>query len=434
VPGVGRHLVKQDKRDRVRADAQRALVRASELALNADDHKYFADRAEDVHWCGFLRGYRCGCGQEYGKAPDRACHLRVCPFCSAARCAVLLDRVDVRLDQLDAAAGDGGGVLGPAAEPGARGLQAPSPGAGGLDRPPGAAFTPVMVTLTQPGNAGRSLLDAFDALDAALTKLHRTRAWFCAELSGRDVSGGYLTSIEVKRGEGHRYWHVHAHTLVVLPGGWSAEGVESWGRELVDSWLRIVPGASDEAQDVQLADRRALAEVIKYSVKTSSIVSDRDLDDAARDIADVMKLLRKRRFLRTGGCLRGVDKDVENDGEQLEDEVSDQVPACIVCGGEHAITEAREVLPDPAGQPDWYPELTRPTVIPRGHCLPLPGHRGWYVRVVDRPLERGSPISWAIPRLPLAQLVAELDGRYRELKRVRGREHEYERQAGLGGR
>lgn len=327
------------------------------------DRRYWGDRARSLERCGYLKRFDCACGQSYGKA-SWPCHQRLCPWCASRRAAVQVERIAGRLAQL---------------------------------RAEGTVFTPALVTLTLPDRRSPSLLAGVDQLTERLGQLERRQAWRSAGVLGR------VTSIEIKRGALAGLWHPHAHVLVVLPGVWSAEDVAAWGDRVVAAWLVLVDGASRAGQDVRLIREDGIREAVKYSVKASTLVEGpdgrpRSVAAAAADVAEVTEFLRKRRLLRTAGCLYGLLADAEDEAALPEDE-PDETPACLACGvpGTPASPALREA-PERCENGRW---LNR---VPRWWCVPYPGVRGWYVQVISADWEAGTPA----PALDVDRDVGEL--------------------------
>lgn len=256
-------------------------------------------------------------------------------------------------------------------------------------------YSTAMVTVTLPDRRVSGLEEAWDTLNEGLAKLERSPAWRSADVRGR------LTGIEIVRGKGAGLWHLHAHILVVLPGRWSAAQLDAWRFRVVATWLQLVPGTSPKAQDVQLVGAGGLAEVVKYSVKTSSLVCGRPVEEAAADVVEVLFFLRHHRCLRTAGCLYGIVAGVEEE-EELPDEVSDAPPPCLVCGEPEGIARVEDGC---SVEGDGYRDVG---TVARDQCLPIPGWRGWYVRVLGAGLGAGGEPAWVIPRDALVALVAQL--------------------------
>jgi hypothetical protein len=342
-------------RDRHRRSLRGHLAAAVDYlaAWSSDpyDRRYWNDRSRSLERCGYLKRHDCVCGQGYGKV-SWPCHQRLCPWCAARRASVQLERIEAALQ---------------------------------AQRAQGVEFTPVLVTLTNPDRQFCSLVAGVDALTDRLAKLERRAVWRSVGVLGR------VTAIEITRGRLSRLWHPHAHVLVLLPGSWAPAEVAAWGELLIGEWVaELAPGASRAGQDVRPIGLDGLGEAVKYSVKASMLVLDgagvpRPVADAAADVAEVTLFLRKRRLLRTAGCLHGLQDGLEDEAALPED-VADDAPACLACGAPDGLRE----VPDRCEDGRW---LNR---IPRWWCVPYPGVRGWYVQVLATDWDVGAELVLAI--------------------------------------
>jgi hypothetical protein len=332
------HLDRENRRTSNRGLVMDACRELSGRAADARGRVQWDDRARKLELCGSLRRHACGsCGQGYGKTAW-PCHQRLCPWCSSRRSAVLVDRIAGTLEGL---------------------------------RSSGVAFTLGLLTLTVPDRDFGSLLEAFDALTVGLGRLDRREVWTSAGILGR------CTSIEVKRGARSGLWHPHAHVLLVLPASWSRADIAAWGQRVVAEWVgSVMPGAAASAQDCRPVDVAGLSEVVKYAVKASTLVRcadgrPRPVADAAADVAEVLAVLKRRRLVRTAGCLYGLPvADLVAEDAVPEDRPAD-TPACVCCVGGR-IAECTTMADGSGGY--WS--------VPRRWCVPLSGVRGWYVQVL----------------------------------------------------
>jgi len=215
---------------------------------------------------------------------------------------------------------------------------------------------PYFVTLT--ARSGDDLAERFKHLDGALSSVvceRRKAVWNGSRSAWASISGGVF-SFEAKRGEGTRGggWHPHIHG-VLLAGRELADGE---ARDMVSDWCERTGDSAEQAQDIRPLECLAsgatevkiegelseavgsdLLEVFKYPLKVAVM--------APADRWEAVQVLRRRRLIRSFGCLRGM----EPDGSYLDEFDGGDLPyfellARYVAGqGVYAVAERRRVEP-----------------------------------------------------------------------------------------
>ncbi len=355
------HLTRENTRESLRVLLTRACDHLAGEGRNAS--RWYV-RARALESCGRLQAYACSCGQGYGRV-TWPCHWgRVCPWCSSRRAVILLERIEAALRKFESE---------------------------------GGVYTLGFITLTVPDRQYRTLREAYEALNGGLANLVRHVVWKQAATLAR------VTSIEIKRSRGG-FWHPHAHILVMLSPEWSPARIAEWGLAVLRDWTEVVtPGANLAGQCAMVVERNRLREVVKYSVKVSSLVLDevgrsRPVSEAAADLAEVVDSLRGCRLVRTAGVLFGLKSaDLEVDGVVEEDEQVES-PVCVSCGliGEIGVERVA------AGE--------KPACVPRRWCVRHPTAAGWYVVVLSSDWVSGRDPPWAVDEAIRGRLGGMLAG------------------------
>lgn len=132
----------------------------------------------------------------------------------------------------------------------------------------------------------------------------------CAPVEMNKAAGG-VSSIEIKRGSGSGFWHVHSHAVWLcdeLPC--SKTLAEEWQSVTGDSYVVDVRPFSGSDVSTYID---GFMEVFKYAVKFSSL--------ELSDNWEAFQLLAGRRLVNSFGLFRGVVVP-----EELTDEVLDDLP------------------------------------------------------------------------------------------------------------
>lgn len=295
------------------------------------------------------------------RAAPMACGMRhVCPVCAARRSAEIAGTLRDRIAGLAAAAAAAGA----------------------------AAPRLALVTLTQRAHAGEELAAALDRWRAGLRRLHRGRAR--AEWAGR-IAGHYY-GVEVTRGDGGAWWHVHGHLVVILADGVEHADAAAWlgpawrtasERSAVEAgrpgygWDPVAGGVTAEAaaagawagpwwREIDPADLAAVYQACKYPTPISRLADPAHL-------AEFLAVAHGRRWHEGGGLLRGLHAEADADegpADEGADGAADAVPVSVA-GPRSPLVEhlAPELSAGPAGEvPRAVPriEIERAEVWRRG--------------------------------------------------------------------
>jgi plasmid rolling circle replication initiator protein Rep len=126
---------------------------------------------------------------------------------------------------------------------------------------------------------------------------------------------GWLKAVEVTRGKDGSA-HPHFHIIMMVKPSYFSTGYLSHDK-WVDIWAKSLRIDYKPLVDIKaLKDKGAnfsalLSEVIKYQVKESDLVADRDW------FIELTKQLHKTRAISSGGILKEYLKELENEPEDL---------------------------------------------------------------------------------------------------------------------
>lgn len=128
---------------------------------------------------------------------------------------------------------------------------------------------------------------------------------------------GGVRSIEVKRGK--QGWHVHIHALVCTHKGEYQKDYK-W---LYEAWKYITKGDGSVYIKKIKGSIKDIVEVTKYIVKPGKYSDD--------DMRDMIECMVNMRQVSTFGVMYGMDKEVEEDMENVEEKKLAQF-ICAKCG------------------------------------------------------------------------------------------------------
>lgn len=231
------------------------------------------------------------------------------------------------------------------------------------------------MTLTQRAAAGEELALALDRWRCGLRRLHRGRAR--AEWAGR-IAGHYY-GVEVTRGEGGAWWHVHGHLVVILADGVEHADAAAWlgpawrtasERSAVEAgrpghgWDPVAGGVTVEAQaagawagpwwrEIDPADLAAVYQSCKYPTPISRLADPAHL-------AEFLAVAHGRRWHEGGGLLRGLHAEAdEGPADEGQAEGPAEAVPVSVAGPRSPLVE--HLAPELSAGPDG--EAPRP--VPR---------------------------------------------------------------------
>lgn len=241
-------------------------------------------RSGQLHACGSLLHFRHHLdADEVRLHRAHLCQLyKLCPLCAVRRGAKMLRRHAERADHVIRE--HAGGLVGS------------------------------LVTFTVLN--GPDLVERFDHLLGAFGKLgqdardHR-KGWCQDHNAGRGPAlarlAGGVASVELKRGSGSGLWHPHIHVAVLHRPGLDRDELK---RDLVAEWfaatgdsqvIDVRPFHHELRGELPTVENLAgdFAEVFKYAVKLNELTP--------ADCWDAYRLTPGRRFVRSFGCMFGVE-------------------------------------------------------------------------------------------------------------------------------
>lgn len=177
---------------------------------------------------------------------------------------------------------------------------------------------PVQITLTIKN--GFDLVERFKHLADSLSSMLKAAdnakrsPEYCDPVEWNKVQG-FVRAFEItNEGKG---WHVHFHATALLSDfinvyKLSSEWLEITGDSIIVDVRRIYAKQNDESDDREQLDAldKAMLETFKYSLKFGDL--------SGEQIAEVGYKLRGRRFISSGGLLRGLKLEEDMTDEDLK--------------------------------------------------------------------------------------------------------------------
>ena len=206
----------------------------------------------------------------------------------------------------------------------------------------GSKYKFLMITLTVPNCIPESLSDTLNRLFKAWSNLIRQKPF-------KDVVRGFFRALEITYNKNENTYHPHFHAVLAVPldyGAWDGLYIthDTWldmwrkaygDKSIVSLDIRVAKGKCKEAKDCVDALSSAVAEIAKYSVKSSDYLVQ-DNDRLTDDIVKCLSLaLHRRRLAHFGGIFAEVAKllkvDVEDDDlVHLDESINSSLALMIV--------------------------------------------------------------------------------------------------------
>lgn len=148
----------------------------------------------------------------------------------------------------------------------------------------------------------------------------------------RALNNGGIRSIEIKLGENSGQWHPHIHSIVILKSDKEVHQYNAY-RKLWEHSTGLACGTCDKVGSVDIRGLKGYdGDIIKAVVETFKYITKFDwLKMADEQLVEMIHLTKGRRFISAWGELYGINKQVE---ELLEgmDEQQLREHTCKVCG------------------------------------------------------------------------------------------------------
>ena len=255
-------------------------------------------KAARVHYCGdYLTFHEADQGDR--KLHDaNFCRERLCPMCAWRRSLKVFRQVSQVMDYID------------------------------QDTP---GLVPLFLTLTARNCESGQLAALLDKIFSGWNNMVR-------RAKPKRVIQGWFRALEVTRGKDGS-WHPHLHAILLVRQEYFTSKDYIATREWVQLWRQALRLDYDPICDMRrmhsMGNRKAVAEVAKYTVKDTDYVS-RD-PDATRQAVDVLsRALRGRRLMAFGGCMaaaaRTLRQEELGEGDLVhvdDDDLRDDVAAAI---------------------------------------------------------------------------------------------------------
>lgn len=163
----------------------------------------------------------------------------------------------------------------------------------------------LFVTLTVRNCPITDLRSTLDWMNQSFKRFTKLKDW---------PADGWLKSVEVTRGRDGSA-HPHFHCLLMVPPSYFSHGYLSQAK-WVELWQRCLRIDYEPVMDVQAVKKgqqpmQLIPELLKYCVKESDLVADRDW------FLELTRQLHKTRAIATGGVLKQYLRELEQEPEDL---------------------------------------------------------------------------------------------------------------------
>lgn len=165
----------------------------------------------------------------------------------------------------------------------------------------------LFLTLSVANPPIEELGDTIYKMNLALNKLTKSKEF------NNGIIGWIRTTEVTKEKNREGYAHPHFHLLLMVKPSYFTRDYISHAR-WVELWKRSLGVTYEPSVHIQAANtdiRKGALEVLKYSVKPTDMVKDRDW------LIEITRQLSKRRFIGTGGVLKNIFQEKERTNEEL---------------------------------------------------------------------------------------------------------------------
>lgn len=177
----------------------------------------------------------------------------------------------------------------------------------------------LMLTLTVPNCDGKDLSLTVDSLMKAFNRLTYHKPF-------KRAVQGYFRALEITRNKNNGTYHPHFHCVLVVPSNYAESDLYIDHDKWLKMWRRATKDNSIVSLDIRLAKGKnsettacsddlasAVAEIAKYSVKSSDyLIADND-DLTDEIVSTLSSALHHRRLVQFGGLFADIQKALKLD-------------------------------------------------------------------------------------------------------------------------
>lgn len=224
------------------------------------------DRAKVISECGSIVGVKDG-----HVASANFCHLRLCPMCAWRKSREQYIKLRQVVDYLK-----------------------------------NDKYRFILATFTIKNNIELSL-----GIEQITSGFDNLRHW----KSIKDISKGYIRSLEITYNKKTGEFHPHLHVLFCVSSDYFHKDnykTQDWWRVQWESAADIPYKSQVDVRAVRAdTERKAIAEIAKYMVKPSSVLKISDHSEKVAVLHTIMQDTHHRRLRTYGGCIRSALKDLK---------------------------------------------------------------------------------------------------------------------------
>jgi len=281
ITGTGEVLVDRSSTGRIRPWAEnkkmgKKLLGLYSLAKRIDGTLISDKRLEALDQCGEYLKYGQYSDNSTKLAEAHFCQLRLCPQCNWRRSLKLYAQVSEVTDAI-------------------------------LKDKPSVRF--LFVTLTVKNIKGNEIKETLDRINKGFQAMVQSKRKYKAAAGLQKSLLGYMKAVEITYNSDTDTFHPHMHIIFEVEAKYFSSrsryiSHEQW-RDMWQSVMKLdykpqvnVKSIKTEGKD---SKAKAIAEVAKYPVKSTDIISIEDQDKAVNALIDLHKGIFQRRFVTFGG-------------------------------------------------------------------------------------------------------------------------------------
>lgn len=183
------------------------------------------------------------------------------------------------------------------------------------EREPAVRFLFVTLTVKNCPATGAELVELLQRMNDGFAALTNKSRKYKAAAAFKENLLGYMKAVEITYNSKTKTFHPHIHAVFAVRPSYftgrcyiSKKGWQSLWTELlgVDYEAIVMPKAIDEKRQ-----KGAVAEVAKYPVKPTDIITIKDKDEAAAITVELMHAINGRRLVTFGGLFKEIRAELK---------------------------------------------------------------------------------------------------------------------------
>ena len=252
------------------------LAELFKLARKQDETILSVSRLQALEECGSFLLFDRDAERKHRLRHANFCRLRLCPMCSWRKSLKLFSQVSEIATEL-------------------------------LHQQPSARF--LFVTLTVPNCKAENLTETINTMNKAFAYLTSKCKTFTPAKAFKKNLLGYMKAIEITYNQETDMYHPHIHCLFVVRSKYFSDGYIKKS-EWQAIWTQAMHSERELIVHVETINSKArsIAEMSKYPVKPTDLLSIKDEEQAVRALIVLHSVLRNRRLVTFGGLMAEIKR------------------------------------------------------------------------------------------------------------------------------